>query len=112
MKTTLALLVALSLTACAGETVAPALAQDAPGAPSPFADPACPKMDEVTALLDKQHEDYVILDVTSLLNVSTTSPTRVLVATFGKYAVFGYEDTNGCLTGPTPIAEIAPKIGV
>jgi hypothetical protein len=107
MKTLLAL-AALTVLAL-GETVAPAFAQATPPT-SPFADPACPKLAEVEAILSKQHETFVELDVKSLIGVNVTP--KVLVSTFvGKYVVFGYEDQNGCVTGPTPIAAIPPQVG-
>lgn len=90
----------------------PTFAQTAPAASSPFADPACPTMAEVEAILTKQHETFVVIDVQSLLNVAPKKATHVLVSTFGKFAVFGYETPEGCLNGPTPIAELADKVGV
>jgi hypothetical protein len=110
MRTLAALFAAFAL-ALGPSTVV--LAQTAPAASSPFADPAsCPTMAEVEAVLTKQHETFVVIDVQSLLNVAPKKATHVLVSTFGKYAVFGYETPEGCLNGPTPIAERADKVGV
>jgi hypothetical protein len=103
MKTLLAL-AALTLLAVA----TPVFAQAAPAA-SPFADPACPTLAEVEAILSKQHETFVELSADSLLNVA--AKTKILVSTLGKYVVFGFVDPNGCLNGPTPMAEIPKNVG-
>lgn len=90
-----------------------AVAQDKPS--SPFADPACPKLAEVEAVLTKRGEKFVVLDIVSLLNVAPKSPLHILVSTFdtpsGNFVVYGYETPDGCVNGPTPIGEVASKVG-
>lgn len=109
-ETIFALCAALALSSCG---LSPALAQDAPAAPAPqqFADPACPKLAEVIAILQLRHETYVVLDATDLLNVGTTSESKILVTTVGNAVAIGYE-AEGCVVGPIGIATVVPKVGV
>jgi hypothetical protein len=101
-----------ALVLLAGETVGPVFAQDAAPAPAPqqFADPKCPTLAEVEAILTKNHEKFVILDTTDLLSVATDGESKIIVSTVGKVVTLGYEQ-GGCVVGPIGIAAVKPKVG-
>ncbi len=89
--------------------IAATLLLAAPVFAADFKNPACPTITEVEALLTEQGATFVELDALHLLNVAVDA--KVLMAAFKGYVVFGYVDSNGCLTGPVPIAQIPPTAG-
>jgi len=112
VKALAALAVALFVTALGPSTAV--LAQDAPAAapaPQQFADPKCPKLAEVVAILTLRHEKFVVLDATDLLNVATDGEAKIIVSTVGNTVTLGYE-SGGCVVGPIGVAAVKPQVGV
>lgn len=88
----------------------PAMADATPAAPAsqPFADPSCPKLAEVEAILTKNHENFVVLDANDILSIATETPAHIIVSTVGQVVTLGYESA-GCVLGPLGLAKILPK---